>query len=280
MSEYALEGVALAICLQERFTLVSPVGKGAYKETFAVSDGAGRKVALKVLKPGCTSERNEREVAAMKACSHPNVAELLKLGSIIIDGVPHAFMTERFLAGGTLEDKLKVALLDRQAVLDIGEALIQAVANIASNGLVHRDFKPANIMFDGDGNPVISDFGVVRDLGKSSLTQTYFASGPGTPYFAAPEQLNNDKSLIDWRTDQFALAVTLAIAHFGSHPFLDSGESEALAVDRVAARLGPSKNFKKEAQRAGLESLVKMLSTWPVGRYRTPVQLLTAWRVQ
>ena len=62
--------------------------------------------------------------------------------------------------------------------------------------LVHRDFKPANIMFaDAQGNAVIGDFGIVRDLRKDSLTQTYLSSGPGTPFFAAARATEQRQSL-------------------------------------------------------------------------------------
>jgi serine/threonine protein kinase len=172
-------------------------------------------------------------------------------------------------------------LISRSELLKIGDALISAVDHIAARDLVHRDFKPANIMFAATkGDAVIGDFGIVRDLRKDSLTQSYLSSGPGTPFFAAPEQLTNDKAMIDWRTDQFALGVTLAISHFGFHPYRRNGENDSETVSRVASRSGPSPSFVETATRAELPALIKMLAPWPVERFRTPPLLLEAWRAQ
>jgi len=95
--------------------------------------------------------------------------------------------------------------------------------------LVHRDIKPANIMFkEGLETPVLVDFGIVRDLAATSLTQTWSPIGPGTPFFASPEQLNNEKHLIDWRSDQFSLGVTLYFARTARHPYqLEMGSCPA-----------------------------------------------------
>src|ERR1019366_6088976 len=113
--------------------------------------------------------------------------------------------------GGTLGDRLKSGLCTRDAVKALGSGLIRAIEHLHGLGLVHRDIKPENVMYrarDSD-QPVIVDLGLVRDLAASSITQSWFAQGPGTPLFAAPEQLNNRKELIDWRADQFAVGVSL-----------------------------------------------------------------------
>jgi serine/threonine protein kinase len=281
LSGYVLESVAKAICDSVGYDFGCGIGQGAFKETFSATQADGVRVAGKVLKPGCSAERSDREVEAMKRCAHPNVAALLELSAIDVDGVQYPFIIEAFMSGGTLEDRLRAGLISRSELLKIGDALIGAVDHIAAKELVHRDFKPANIMFaDAQGDAVIGDFGIVRDLRKDSLTQTYLSSGPGTPFFAAPEQLTNDKALIDWRTDQFALAVTLVIAHFGFHPYRRDGENDNQAISRVASRSGPSPTFVQMATQVELPALIKMLAPWPVERFRTPSMLLNAWRAQ
>jgi serine/threonine protein kinase len=281
LSAYALEPVAKAICDALGYTFGDGIGSGSFKETFSATQPDGVRVALKVLKPGCSTERSDREVEAMKRCAHPNIASLVELAQIEIAGIRHPYIVEKFMGGGTLEDRLRTRLIRRGELLKIGESLIGAVGHIAAQDLVHRDFKPANIMFaDTEGEAVIGDFGIVRDLKRESITKTYFPSGPGTPYFAAPEQLTNDKALIDWRTDQFALATTLAIAHFGVHPYRWDGEDENQAIARVANRSGPSPTFVQLATHAELPALIKMLAPWPVERFRTPTMLLEAWRDQ
>lgn len=281
MPGYEFEAVGRAICDEGGYLFGSRVGCGAFKETFSATRADGRVLAIKVLKPGCSNERSNREIEAMKRCSHPNIAALLDLSTIEFEGTSYTFLIEPFMAGGTLEDRLKNGRIDREQVLEIGEALIMAVGHIAAQDLVHRDIKPANIMFENERSPaVVGDFGIVRDLAKESLTATYFASGPCTPYFAAPEQLNNEKFLIDWRTDQFAVATTLAVAYFGFHPYRPAQGQDDQAVTRVIVRSGVPDAFVHEAHRSGLPALATMLAPWPVQRYRTPSLLLSAWVAQ
>lgn len=100
---------------------------------------------------------------------------------------------------------------------------------------------------------------------------------PGTYFFAAPEQLNNKKEMIDWRTDQFSLGILLAICAFGEHPF---GNDPALAIDSVATYKDPTQEFKNNIQTTGLFAIEKMVNTWPAKRYRTPKELLEDWLKQ
>jgi serine/threonine protein kinase len=126
----------------------------------------------------------------------------------------------------------------------------------------------------------VGDFGIVRDLGKESLTTSWLTMGPGTPFYAAPEQLNNDKVLIDWRADQFAVGVTLTIAHLGFHPYQADRDDENQAIARAAGRDGPSERFVRAIEKVELPILARMAASWPVQRVRTPAALLAAWRDQ
>jgi serine/threonine protein kinase len=132
-------------------------------------------------------------------------------------------------------------------------------------------------LLDANGAPVIDDFGLVRDLEAPSLTQSWAIRGPGTPFYAPPEQLNNEKDLIDWRADQFSLAVAITLITFGAHPYEKQGMSMAELVEAVATRSGPTDKFIAAAQGAHLAPLVKMVAPWPVSRYRTPALLTAAW---
>jgi serine/threonine protein kinase len=281
MPTFAMESVAQAICIASGYTFGGAIGQGTFKETYLATKPDGTKVAVKVLRPGCSTDRSDREVDAMKRCAHPNIVALLELAEYEYSGLKYGYLVERFMEGGTLDDRLKKSLLRREEVLALGDALIRAVGHIADNDLVHRDLKPANIMYPTAGaEAVVGDFGIVRDLSKSSITPTYFMSGPGTPYFAAPEQLNNEKALIDWRTDEFAIGVTLSISHFGFHPYRDEGENENQAITRVAARGSPTAKFISRLAAAKLSVLARMVAPWPAERVRTPGDLLGAWRKQ
>lgn len=276
---FQLEPIAKAYCESSGCTLLGPVGKGAFKEAYRVRLPSGEEVALKVFRQNVSPERTTREIEAMLRCEHPHIAKLASVGPFAHEGVTYLVSLEEFFGGGSLSDRLSGGrLLVTQDAIALGRLLIGAVAHIASHDLVHRDLKPDNIMFRDSGmTPVVVDFGLVRDLAEQSLTMTWLMRGPGTPLFSPPEQLLNEKALIDWRADQFALGVVLSFATLGFHPYAESGDTWPMTVERVANRSGPSQAFDAAARGAGLEALARMVAPFPVQRFRTPQQLVNAW---
>lgn len=274
-----LEDKARYVACLKGFEFKQFLGAGAFKECFWVVDSAGRPLALKLLKPGCSRQRLEREIDAMSHCNHSHIAKLYEVNTIDINGTPQEILIEELLAGGNLQEHLaQHGALTIEQCFDIGEKLIDALAHIAKQRIVHRDIKPANVMFrQGLDSPVFVDFGVVRNLGNTSLTQTWMIRGPGTPIFAPPEQLNNEKELIDWRSDQFSLGVSLSVAVFGDHPFRHPADNDVAVVERVARKEAISSAFIDKARAANLSVLTTMMAPWPVNRYRTPKDLQAAW---
>lgn len=276
---FALEGVAKDYCSVHGLAYEAAVGQGTFKETFRVRDVTENSVALKVFKPGFSSERILREADAMMKCSHPNIARLTGIEIHDYDGTSYVIATEEYLAGGSLSDRLhNGCLLTADDTAALGAQLIDAVGHVAQHRMVHRDLKGDNVMFrDGGMSPVIVDFGLVRDLTQGSLTATWAMRGPGTPLFAPAEQLLNEKAMIDWRADQFSLGVLLSFAVFGFHPYSAIGDDPAIVVERVAVRQQPAQRFVTAANAAALESLTKMVAPYPVQRFRTPYDLAAAW---
>lgn len=86
--------------------------------------------------------------------------------------------------------------------------------------------------------------------------------------------------MIDWRTDQFAIGVTLAVSFFGLHPYRGHGDDDGNAIAKVAARQGPSADFNEGTSKAKLPVLARMVAPWPAQRVRTPDELLGLWRKQ
>src|ERR1700722_7612903 len=241
MPSVDLEAIARKICTRAHLQFVNREAEGAFKQTFRVLDQAGLPLALKIYKTSHSSARDQREIKAMLRCKHPNIARLINVQTYDFAGDNFVGILEEFLPGGTLSSRGTLTISQGLAV---GKQLIEAIAYLADLSLVHRDIKPDNIMFKADGStPVITDFGVVRDLSDSSATPTWVPRGPGTPLYSAPEQLKNEKHLIDWRTDQFSLGVVLASAVFGDHPYKMQGASQAEIVNRVSARLPPAEWF-------------------------------------
>jgi serine/threonine protein kinase len=273
-----LEDAARKICRKHHMKFVGTVGEGAFKQTFHVVDSSNTPLALKIYKAENASPRDHREINAMRKCSHKNIAKLLSVETFKDGNQKVVAITEEFLSGGTLTSK---GQLDVRKCLSVGSQLVDALGHIARLNLVHRDIKPDNIIFRSDGlTPVLSDFGVVRDLTDSSITPTWAARGPGTPFFSAPEQLINQKSLIDWRTDQFALGISLAVAVFAEHPYRNLDITDEDLLQRVSSRLKPAEWFVEQTVASGLSALLKMVAPWPIDRYRKPENLRASWAAQ
>lgn len=274
-----LEEVAVQVGKSLGLADVEYKAKGAFKETFRANKAGFGHVALKVMDPSkCDLCRTDREIEAMKRCSSSCVAQLLEYGIVEHGGLKYLYCIEEYLGGGTLTKKFGDVPLDQKIIRRCGAVLSEALVHLKSLNLVHRDIKPDNIMFRKDSDdPLLVDFGLVRDLTKTSLTASYAALGPCTPFFAAPEQLNNEKQLIGWRTDQFGLGVALGFCLTGKHPFQEESMTEHEAIDAVASWQTCSEEFNDTATGANLECLCKMLEPWPVRRYSNPGEFSKAF---
>lgn len=230
-------------------------------------------MALKLVDAAKSSiVRVEREIEAIGRCNSIRIGRLFGSSQMrCADGREFIVVIEEFLGGGSLEDRLVVGVADQQKI-QIAAGLAQAVQELHPLKLVHRDIKPANVMFRAtdDHDPVLVDFGLVRDLSQASATATWLMHGPGTPYFASPEQLNNDKALIDWRSDQFAVGVIACWMLLGVHPYEEDGMKPFDVVAAVASRKGPTKSVVDRLSARGFSGIVRSVSAWPVGRYSRP----------
>jgi len=279
MHPASLQHVASSICNAHGYRLVQSVGSGSFKETYEVVSSDGAHQALKVFQPGFSPARTKRELEAMTRCEHPNIGKLSYVSTFPWQGQTYLFLVEEFVPGGTLTSRLRTqGLLSPTEGAVLGAQLIDAVAHIASHGLVHRDLKPDNILLRADGaTPVIVDFGIVRDLAEVSLTPTWSLRGPGTPFFSSPEQLNNEKAYIDWRADQFSLGVIICVSMFGFHPFEQPGSTPDEVVELVAERRTRAERFHAAVRDTGFVILERMTAPWPAQRFRHPHLLAEAW---
>ncbi len=106
-----------------------------------------------------------------------------------------------------------------EEIFTLFNSLVKGLSVIWNKNIVHRDLKPENIIIRPNGMPCIIDLGIARFLDLESLTRTISPMGPCTPIYAAPEQLANNKNLIDPRTDFFALGIIALELYLGIHPF-------------------------------------------------------------
>lgn len=252
-------------------------GKGAFKETFKAAHPDGAVVALKIVDRDKISEaRTDREIEALRRCVTPRIAKLVERWSFpASDGKVYDVVLEEFLDGGSLEDRMKGGAPTQVEVMKLAGGIALAVKELQGLNLVHRDIKPANVMFrKGSDEPVLVDFGLVRDLAQTSLTLSWLPHGPGTPFYAPPEQLNNDKSLIDWRADQFSIGVLAVEMLIGRHPYQTAAMNSTEAIYATSERRSVSPEFLDAMQQRSLHVLVRMVRPWPVQRFSHPDILL------
>ncbi|WAS90239.1 serine/threonine-protein kinase [Nannocystis punicea] len=229
-----------------RYRLLERLGAGGMGIVYAAYDGRlERKLALKLLRPSRLGSpeavaRTLREARALARLSHPNVVHVYEVGEL--DG-REIFVAMEHLAGPTLRAWLDAEPRPWRAVLEVFRQAGEGLAAAHAHGIVHRDFKPHNAMFGGDGRVRVLDFGLaqvdgaaeVRGLADAAephdLTHTLTTTGAvlGTPAYMAPEQLAAGKG--DARTDQFSFCVALYEALYGNRPF--AGKTLDELVDSV-----------------------------------------------
>ena len=196
-----------------------------------------RKVAIKLLHGLVHGDptrrvRMEREARAMARLSHPNVVTIYEVG----EHEGHLFLAMEFVKGRDLRVWLseRGRSLPWRAVLAVFLQAGQGLAAAHAVGIVHRDFKPANVFVGDDGRVRVGDFGLAREMatedGEAAVTQpreqvasvlgwqvTATGATLGTPTYMAPEQF--ERKATDARTDQFAFCVALWEALYGQRPY-------------------------------------------------------------
>ncbi|EDM77230.1 serine/threonine kinase family protein, partial [Plesiocystis pacifica SIR-1] len=253
------ERADLELTRLEQYVLLHEVGSGGMGVVYAAYDETlDRKVAIKLLhEEEGAQPRLHREAQAMARLSHPNVVPVFETGQT--EG--RAYIVMEFVDGQTLGRWLRAATRSRAAILAVFRGAAEGLIAAHEQGLVHRDFKPDNVMVRGDGRAMVMDFGVARagasgGCGGSSVAlDALIESGElsnqltcnsditaltktgtilGTPAYMAPEQFRGNGSE-DALADQFSFCVALWEALFGCRPF--AGDSlltlEQAILDRA-----------------------------------------------
>lgn len=246
-----------------RYMLLDEVGAGAVGVVFGAYDPQlDRKVALKLLAPRRarrppSRDRLQREAQALAKLGHPNVVAVYDVGI----HEEQVYVAMEFIEGETLGEWIESApsltTTSRTRLLSAGAApggirpwrevlrvFVQAGRGLAAAhqaGLIHRDFKPENVMLSADGRARVMDFGLARidrdsesDSAERSLEVgplTQSGAVMGTPAYMSPEQFAGGE--VDARSDQFSFCVALYEALYGERPF--DGETVGALVDALTA---------------------------------------------
>lgn len=260
----------------DRYTIQKVLGMGGMATVYLAWDRDNQwPVALKMMKSAVMSdahlqERFRREVSAAMKLRHPHLVQVYGSGR----AGSNAYMVMEYVDGGSLADLIQRTgrLPDAQAAY-LMRRVAGAMAYLHEQGYVHRDLKPHNILMRrGNGEPVVTDLGIISVTGAAKLTGTMQMMG--TPRYMAPEQVTSASSA-DARTDIYAMGLILYEMLSGRVPF-DGVDSMALMYQRVSHDPPPVRSVQRGVNPALAAVVDRCLQRDPARRYASAAALAAA----
>jgi len=273
-----LIGVTLGTC-----TLEHIIGRGGMGAVFLAQQSRPvRTVAVKVVIPpeGVDAddrriyfERFRREADTVARLEHKNILPVFEYNEAVVAGEQLAYLVMPFVRGGTLRERIdEMRRAGRRFDLNTISSYISQIADALtyahSLGVIHRDVKPANLLFHSDGRLLLSDFGIVRLSAMPALTTV--GNFLGTAEYASPEQASG--SQLDARTDIYALGCILFELLTGSVPFSGSNPF-AILSKHISDPLPSIKNSRPDLSPAIEFVVKKALAKNPQDRYQNATEM-------
>jgi serine/threonine-protein kinase len=266
-----------AIALPERYTGVVGIGHGGMGEIYRATDTTlGRPVAIKVLDARAAAdpairERFTREALAVARLSgNPHIVAIYDVG----ERDERPFIVMEYLSGGSLAERLtREGAQPAATALDWLEQAASALDAAHREGIVHRDVKPANLLFDRQGRVHVADFGVASAAGLGSVTQT--GTVLGTASYLSPEQAMGERATP--ASDLYALAVVAFELLTGRRPF-EAESVTAVAAAHVTAEVPSVTQFDPSLPRELDTVFARALAKHPSERYGSCGELVAALR--
>ena len=261
-----------------RYEILSVLGQGGMGAVYQARDRElDRLIALKVIRPELATDpailqRFKQELILARNITHKNVVRIFDLGEA--DGI--RFITMEFVDGEDMRTMLrKHGKFSAQQAIPMIEQVCRALDSAHSEGVIHRDLKPQNIMRDKQGRIVVMDFGLARSLGDSGMTQT--GAIVGTMEYMSPEQALG--SQLDQRSDIFSVGLIFYELLTGKSPYhADTAIASLMRRTREVAK--PASDVENTVPRSLSAIVSRCLEREPANRYHSVVELLqqlNAW---
>lgn len=247
------------------YTIDRLIAEGASASVYlALQQSLGRTVALKVLDKLDNAEQSKRFLAEgglIASLNHRNINTLYDVGRF----GDHHYLAMEYLEGGSLAERIAKGMR-LSAALDVLEAMATCLDFLHGKGIVHRDVKPANILFHADGTPKLTDFGIAKQLGQDQQL-TLEGATLGSPHYLSPEQATNQ--VLDGRSDIYSLGIVFYEMLTGNRPF-----SENSHVQTIVAHLNQPVPKLPEHLASYQPLLERMLAKEPQERFGSAAELL------
>jgi serine/threonine protein kinase len=261
--------------LATEYEIIEELGRGGMAMVYRARDRQlEREVAIKVLPFSLAFdtefvERFQREARTAAQLEHPNIIAIYRVGR----SGRVIYFVMKFLRGGSLSavlaNRKKLTPPEiRRILLEAGSALGYA----SQRGIVHRDIKPDNIMFDEFGQSVLTDFGIAKAASGQKLTGTGMSIG--TPHYMSPEQARAQP--IDGRSDIYSLGVVAYQCLTGTVPY-DGEDSFSIGYKHITEPI-PTPNLVTADERRIFEVIKRMLMKDPFDRYQTCEELIASFQ--
>jgi eukaryotic-like serine/threonine-protein kinase len=256
-----------------RYRVLRRIGSGGMADVYCAEDiHLGRQVAIKVLHRRFAQdqefvERFRREAKSAAGLNHPNVVGVFDRGEH--EGTYYIAM--EFLEGQTLKDIVAAeAPLSQERVIDLGLQILQAAGFAHSHGVIHRDFKPHNVIVDHQGHAKVTDFGIAR-AGASEMTET--GSIMGTAQYLSPEQAQGHA--VTATSDVYSIGVMLYEMLAGRLPF-EGDSAVAVALKHLSEPPAPISQWRPDVHPALEAVVMAALAKDPAQRWQSAEDLAAA----
>jgi tetratricopeptide (TPR) repeat protein len=255
-----------------RYEILNVLGQGGMGAVYQARDRElDRMIALKVIRPELATDpgilqRFKQELILARNITHKNVVRIYDLGES--DGI--RFITMEYVDGEDMRTMLrKHGKYSAPDAIPMIEQVCRALDAAHSEGVIHRDLKPQNIMRDKSGRIVVMDFGLARSLGDSGLTQT--GAIVGTMEYMSPEQALG--SQLDQRSDIFSVGLIFYELLTGKSPYhADTAIASLMRRTREVAK--PASDVENTVPRSLSAIVSRCLEREPANRYHSVVELL------
>jgi len=249
------------------FILERQLGAGGMGAVYLGKDiTLNRVVAVKVLKPELVTDQKFmatflREAEITASLNHPNIVQVYAFGQH--EGV--YYMVVEYISGGSLDDKIaERGQITELEGIEIGIAVARGLeCALQRGGLIHRDIKPGNILFNANNTPKVVDFG----LSLSFETTDHFDGEIwGTPYYVAPEKLEREAET--FKSDLYSLGATLFHAMSGRPPY-EGEDPNAVAMMHLSGSVISLKAFAPDISDQTAFAVSKAMARYPEDRYES-----------